>query len=85
MLYVVTGAVRVSAGQVGRVRVVAARALAVLGDGDHVRIIGLEPENRFLLIAGKSLHEPVARGGPFVMNTRAEVLQAFRDYEQGDL
>lgn len=35
---------------------------------------------RFLLIAGKRLDEPVARGGPFVMNTRQEVLQAFEDY-----
>ncbi len=36
---------------------------------------------RFLLIAGRRLNEPVARGGPFVMNTRQEVMQAFRDFK----
>ncbi|HIP23986.1 MAG TPA: quercetin 2,3-dioxygenase, partial [Rhodobacteraceae bacterium] len=38
---------------------------------------------RFLLIAGARIDEPVARGGPFVMNTRAEILQAFDDYRSG--
>jgi len=37
---------------------------------------------RFLL-AGKPLGEPVARGGPFVMNTRAEIEQAYREYRDG--
>ena len=35
---------------------------------------------RFLLVAAQPLGEPVARGGPFVMNTREEVLRAFDDY-----
>jgi len=55
--------------------------LGILGDGAGVRIIAKANGARFLLVAAKSLKEPVARGGPFVMNTRAEVMQAFDDYQ----
>ncbi len=58
-------------------------ALAVLGDGDTIRLKSVGADTRFLLVAGKPLNEPVARGGPFVMNTREEVLQAFDDYQNG--
>ena len=40
---------------------------------------------RFILVAGMPLNEPVARGGPFVMNTKNEILQAFEDYQLGRL
>lgn len=58
--------------------------LAVLGKGDTVTLKGGDQESRFLLVAGKPLNEPVARGGPFVMNTEAEVRQAFSDYRNGN-
>tara|TARA_B100000470_G_C19771460_1_gene383230 strand:- start:520 stop:1350 length:831 start_codon:yes stop_codon:yes gene_type:complete len=40
---------------------------------------------KFILVAGDPIGEPVARGGPFVMNTRGEVMQAFDDYHSGKL
>jgi redox-sensitive bicupin YhaK (pirin superfamily) len=39
--------------------------------------------SEFLLIAGKPIGEPIARGGPFVMNTKTEILEAIQDYNNG--
>ena len=58
--------------------------LAVLGKGDAVALQGADQASRFLLVAGRPINEPVARGGPFVMNTPAEVRQAFSDYRSGN-
>ncbi len=55
----------------------------VLGAGDRVEAVAGADGARFLLLAGQPLGEPIAWGGPFVMNTRDEVMQAFRDYEAG--
>jgi hypothetical protein len=60
--------------------------MAALGDGDTLRLTvaaeAAAPAD-FLLLAGQPLNEPVARYGPFVMNTREEIEQAFRDYQAG--
>ena len=40
-------------------------------------------KSEFLFIAGKPIGEPIARGGPFVMNTKAEILEAIQDYNNG--
>jgi quercetin 2,3-dioxygenase len=57
--------------------------LAVLGSGERISVqTGAQP-GRFLLVAGKPLNETIARAGPFVMNTEAELRQAFSDYQGG--
>ena len=58
--------------------------LAILSFGNKIKITA-NAECRFLLIAGKPINGPVARGGPFVMNTREEIKQAFADYKSGTL
>jgi redox-sensitive bicupin YhaK (pirin superfamily) len=54
-------------------------ALVVLNDGDLVEVRADEGAVRFLLVSGQPLYEPIARYGPFVMNTREEIEQALRD------
>jgi quercetin 2,3-dioxygenase len=87
LVYVLSGA-----GAVGPDgRPVREGQLAVLGAGDSVVVAGaVRQESRLsgldvVLLGGLPIREPVAWGGPFVMNTRAEVLQAFDDYQRGKL
>jgi redox-sensitive bicupin YhaK (pirin superfamily) len=46
-------------------------------------IVKANKNTEFLFIAGKPIGEPIARGGPFVMNTKAEILEAVQDYNNG--
>jgi hypothetical protein len=57
--------------------------LVMLGDGDYVKVITGESPVRFLLVSGKPLHEPIARYGPFVMNTEEEIEQTLLELRQG--
>jgi redox-sensitive bicupin YhaK (pirin superfamily) len=57
--------------------------LLVLGAGDAVRFVGRAPKSRLILVAGRPINEPVARYGPFVMNTQAEIVQAVNDFQAG--
>ncbi|WP_262692528.1 pirin family protein [Kordiimonas aestuarii] len=58
------------------------RTLAILSDGDHVVVRGKQGA-RFLMIAGAPNNEPVARYGPFVMNTREEIIATIDDWNKG--
>jgi len=65
--------------------------LAVLGSGDTIEVSADQrqdsrsPALEVLVLGGQPIREPVAAYGPFVMNTRAEIVQAFEDYEKGKL
>jgi redox-sensitive bicupin YhaK (pirin superfamily) len=57
--------------------------LIVFGDGDQVSVRAADPGVRFLLVSGKPLNEPIARWGPFVMNTREEIEQTLAEIKNG--
>lgn len=61
----------------------AAPRLIVLGDGEAMPARAEAEGLRFLLVSGKPLGEPIARYGPFVMNTREEIMQALEDLRNG--
>ena len=79
--YVYEGSARLGDGP--DAATVPARELAIFGEGGAVAIEGREAGTRLILVAGKPLREPVARYGPFVMNTQAEIRQAFEDFHAG--
>lgn len=57
--------------------------LLVFGPGERIAVEGRQAGTRLILVAGRPLREPVARYGPFVMNTQAEIRQAFEDFQAG--
>ncbi|WP_160063984.1 pirin family protein [Psychromonas sp. L1A2] len=80
-IYVIEGEVIVQSA--GNTTHIEAQKLAVLTNGEQVSLQSGLQGSRFLLIAGKPFNEPIARHGPFVMNTRDQLLQAFDDFNQG--
>ena len=56
--------------------------LLLLCKGEELKVIA-KSDTKFLVISGKPINEEIARGGPFVMNTKAEILQAVQDYHNG--
>lgn len=78
-LYVIDGSVRVGRKD----SALEAKSLGVLGPGERLMVKAGANSARFLLVAGREIKEPVARYGPFVMNTRQEILQAIQDFQSG--
>ena len=85
LVYVLNGNGAVGAEQ----RPVTTGQLAVLGAGDFVTVQAAtrqesrSPELDVLVLGGRPIREPVAWAGPFVMNSRAEVMQAYEDFQKG--
>jgi len=87
LVYVLAGS-----GTVGPdARPVTAGQLAVFGAGDHLRLSAgatqdsTSPALEVIVLGGRPIQEPLAWYGPFVMNTKAEVMQAMDDYQAGRL
>ena len=57
--------------------------MILLTKGEKLKVKGVT-KSKFLLISGKPIGEPIARGGPFVMNTKEEILKAVEDYHSGN-
>jgi len=83
-LYVYEGAVGV--GDAAAAKTIGVHELAVLGAGTEVSLDARaegQVVSRAILVAGRPLREPVAKYGPFVMNTQAEIIQAIEDFQSG--
>lgn len=80
LLYVYQGAVNIGEEQVN----VNAQNLARLSNTGPIKL-SATADTRFLLMAGQPLHEPIVQRGPFVMNSAAQIEQAIRDYQNGQL
>ena len=55
----------------------------VLSQDGTVEVVAGRDGARFLLLAGRPINEPIVQYGPFVMNTREEIVQAIADYQAG--
>jgi redox-sensitive bicupin YhaK (pirin superfamily) len=85
--YVVSGAVTVGEGSAEGAKVAKEGDLVILGVDGGAASLSVPADASgpadVLLIGGEPLQEPIARYGPFVMNTRAEIIQAVEDFRSG--
>jgi redox-sensitive bicupin YhaK (pirin superfamily) len=79
--YVFEGAVTLGEGD--EARPLESQEMAVLGGGELLQLRAGNKPARLIVVAGRPLREPVMRHGPFVMNTKQELMQAFVDFQEG--
>ena len=78
-IYLIEGEIKIGDKEHDKVK---DSTLILLTRGEKLKVTALT-EAKFLLISGKPIGEQIARGGPFVMNTKAEILEAIQDYNNG--
>ena len=81
--YIFEGPAKVRAANGDGEKLVQSPKLLVWGEGDAIQVASTDSPARLLLVCGAPLNEPIARYGPFVMNTRAEIEQTLRELQQG--
>jgi redox-sensitive bicupin YhaK (pirin superfamily) len=81
--YVFNGAVNVRAAKTESEVKVQSPTLLVWDEGEEIQIAATDSPARLLLVSGAPLNEPIARYGPFVMNTRAEIEATVRELQNG--
>ena len=75
-IYLINGEIKIGKNKHDNVK---DSTLILLTKGEDLTVKA-KSDAKFLLISGKPINEEIARGGPFVMNTKAEILQAVQDY-----
>ena len=79
-IYLIEGEIKIGEKKHDKVK---DSTLILLTNGEKLKVTALT-KAKFLLISGKPIGEQIARGGPFVMNTKQEILQAINDYHNGN-
>ena len=78
-VYLINGEIEIGENKHDKVK---DSTLILLSKGETLKVTA-QTNAKFLVISGKPINEEIARGGPFVMNTKAEILQAVQDYHNG--
>ena len=78
-IYLINGEIKIGKKNHDKVK---DSTLILLSRGEDLKVKA-QTDAKFLVISGKPINEEIARGGPFVMNTKAEILQAVQDYHNG--
>ncbi len=78
-IYLIDGEIKVGKKNHNKIK---NSTLIILSRGNNLKVSSIT-NSKFLLVSGKPIGETIARGGPFVMNTKAEILQAVQDYHNG--
>ena len=79
LIYLINGEIKIGKKNHDKVK---NSKLILLNKGKNLTVTSLS-NSKFLLISGKPINEQIARGGPFVMNTKSEILQAVNEYHNG--